>query len=742
MTVVGLAPSKARAFLSLLRLSPLGLLAALLLAVGTSSAAEVGAKPSRLTVAVLTFEDQTGNPKAAHWRYLIERLLNEGLAEVKAVRIVPAKFGYRQLKLNRGGPITAEQARKLGELIEARRVVWGAYLQEGGKWLLTARVLNVAGGTAGNELKAAAADWYDVRDQLTQQVLKEIGIPPTKAEQQQMLRRGTASPSALEWYSKALAGQEEQEPLPKQEADIRKALEADPKFAEAYGALAAALGSQGQFEAAEQAGRQGVKLDPDGARQHQILGFVLMFQSKYAEAEKELREALRLDPDEAETLARLGECAQAQGNIDDAITWYEAARQADPTSAGIHARLGDAYARKRERNKALQELTAAERLDSENVTAEQMIWQGYATLHEIPLAVAHVEKFVTLARKQGLAPKLVDYVAECGRELKARLTPHEVAASEPTTYSPESLEATLRQRLTRAEYKLVVNPLASTPAMDRWAQELTHGATNNMDKARKLFDALARHLDTGAVSTRTAQQVFAAWNDPSQSFCCQEYAWLYIALARAVGLKAFYVRVERDYTGDIVYLDCAAVFIGGKALLVDPAYQWFGAPHKKYVVLDDVQAIAHYFFQAPVAGDEVRSCRLAAKLHPDSAWGQLQLAGALIRAGEFTEAGKALERAQRLDPDRWDYCTCRGFLAAKTGDLKGAAASLRKSLKMNPQHGPTHLILGWVLSRQHQLAAAREEYRLALVYDARLSGEEKAAALSAISEINESLQGQ
>ena len=157
--------------------------------------------------------------------------------------------------------------------------------------------------------------------------------------------------------------------------------------------------------------------------------------------------------------------------------------------------------------------------------------------------------------------------------------------------------------LRRAEYKLVINPLASTPAMDRWAQELTRGATNDLDRARKIFDALARHLDTGEAGTRTAQEVFAAWNDPAQSFCCQEYAKLYIALARAVGVKAFYVHLEKDYSGDIVYHDCAAVFIGDKALLVDPAYQWFGAPHKEYVVLDDVQAIAHHYYQPSGKGN-------------------------------------------------------------------------------------------------------------------------------------------
>ena len=660
----------------MLRLCPIWLLAAFLGGDGSCPAAEASAKSPRLTVAVLTFEDQTGNPEAAHWRYLIERLLTEELAEAKALRRVPATFGYQQLKLNRGAPVSAEQARKIGELIEARRVVWGAYRREGEKWRVTARVLNVASGATAAELNAVSADWYDVRDQLADQLLKELGIKPTDAEHQKMLRRGTSSPSALEWYSKTYAGQEERKPKPEQEASIRKALDADPQFAEAYGALAAVLGSQSKLKPAEEAVRQALNLKPENARLREILGFVLTFQGDLVGAEKELREALRLDPDEAETLSRLGEWAKERGKLDDAIAFWNEARRLDPTDAGVHAHLGDAYAKKRDRERALRELKEAERLDPDGVNSEQIIWQGYVALHETPLALEHLEKFVALARKEGLAPKMVDYVEECGSELRARLTPCEIVASLPTIYTPQSLDAALRQRLTPAECKLAVNPLASTPAMDRWAQELTRGATNDLDKARKMFNALARHLDTGESGTRTAQEVFAAWNDPAQSFSCQEYAKLYIALARALGLKAFYVHLEKDYSGEIVYHDCAAVFIGEKALLVDPAYQWFGAPHKEYMVLDDVQAIAHHFYQASGKGTQVARCRLAAKLYPDTAWGQLHLAGALIKANEFSEAGKALRKAQQLEPGRWDGYTYQGFLAVKTGDLDGAAASL------------------------------------------------------------------
>ena len=717
------------------------LLAALLAGTRLCPAAETNAQPPRLTVAVLTFANQTGSPEGAHWGFLIERLLTDGFAEAKELRKVPAAFGYRQLKLKRGDPVSAEQARRIGELIEVRRVVWGAYRREGENWLVTARVLNVASGAMSAELKAASADWYAVRDELMDQVLRELGVKPTEAEQQRMLVRGTSSPAALESYSQAYAGQEQRKSKAEQEASIEKALVADPQFADAYGALAAALGSQGKFEAAEAAARQALKLRPEDARLHLVLSFALIFQGGVEAAEKEMREALRLDPDDAEIYVRLGECAKEQGKLEDAIAFWNEAKRLNPTDAIVCAHLGDVYAKERNREKALRELKEAERLDPEDAGAEQILWQGYAALHEVPLALEHLDKFVALARQQGLAPRMVDYMEECGRELRARLTPHEITAAPPPAYSLQRLDATLRKRLTAAEYKLVINPLASTPAMDRWAQELTHGATNDLDRARKIFDALARHLDTGEAGTRTAQEVFAAWNDPAQSFCCQEYAKLYIALARAAGLKAFYVHLERDYSGDIVYHDCAAVFAGDQALLVDPAYQWFGAPHKAYMILDDVQAVAHHFYQPSGEGTQVARCRLAAKLHPDTAWGQLHLAGALIKAGEFVEAGKVLKKAQQLEPGRWDYYTYQGFLAVKTGDFDGAAASLRQALELNPKHGPTHLILGLVLTRQSKLEAARDEYRLAVLYDTMLSVEEKTAALRAIAEINERLPG-
>jgi len=102
------------------------------------------------------------------------------------------------------------------------------------------------------------------------------------------------------------------------------------------------------------------------------------------------------------------------------------------------------------------------------------------------------------------------------------------------------------------------------------------------------------------------------------------------------------------------------------------------------------------------------------------------------------KSGEGIFRLRAVFATSYTY---QGFLAAKTGDLNGATAALRKALELNPKHGPTHLILGWVLTKQHKLDEARDEYRLALLYDTMLSADEKTAALRAIAEINERLVG-
>src|SRR5262249_20726294 len=157
----------------------------------------------------------------------------------------------------------------------------------------------------------------------------------------------------------------------------------------------------------------------------------------------------------------------------------------DPTDADTQAHLGRLYAAKHDRARALEALKETERLDPDDVGVRQLATLAYDELNETERALAHCEAFVRLARQQGLFPERVDFFARLAEALKAKLPPTFVRAAMPKRYSERTLQEALKQKLSPSERALVVNPLASRPEMKRWAQQLTRGAGNDVDKARK-----------------------------------------------------------------------------------------------------------------------------------------------------------------------------------------------------------------------------------------------------------------
>lgn len=680
--------------------------------------------PRRLVVSILRFENRAGS-QAEHWRHGIDRFLRTNLGQLEAIRLRRGTgYALRKLGIEESSSLNANQARKIGELVEAQRVIWGSYQRRDDRWQVSVSLLNVATGDLSDPLTTASADWFDIRDNLTEQLLAQLKIRPSEEEKRKLIRRGTNSPEAYEWYVKTDALQAEGKPLSEQEECARQAIAADPHYAEAYVALTSVLGSQGEFGQAEEFVRRALEIRSDYAQAHRFLGRLLVEQKKHSQAQKELQEALRLDPDDAETLSYLALLYEVQENWDEAIVYNQKAITLQPMEAGKHARLGLVYAYKRDRDRAMLALKEAQRFaDPEgiyNLNVVQTIGQAYHQLGEIPLAAKHYEEFVVQARKEGVNPDMVNWFEETAQRLKATLTPTFVDAKMPDIHTKQTLQRALQEKLTGVELEMVVNPVEDNPEMRRFARQLTQGAGSESAKAKAIFDGLTRRIQRGGQSgTRTAQEVFALWSDPNESFNCQEYAKLYLALAREVGVKTFYVHLGRDYRGKLVFHDCAIVFVGDKALLVDPAYRWFGVPHKEFVVLDDVQTIAHHFFQPAPTDQRVSRCRLAAKLHPDFAWGQLHLASALLGAGRRDQAQKALEVATRLEPGRWDTCRLQGRMACHDEDWESAVTHLHKALELNPEDAESHFLLATSLAGLDRQEAAREAYRACLRHGPR-----------------------
>jgi transglutaminase-like putative cysteine protease len=75
---------------------------------------------------------------------------------------------------------------------------------------------------------------------------------------------------------------------------------------------------------------------------------------------------------------------------------------------------------------------------------------------------------------------------------------------------------------------------------------------------------------------------------------CGEMAFLYITIARCLGVDSYYTEVSKDHKGDRVDHACATVLTEVGEFLVDPAYERFNVKHRRYKVLSDSVLFEEY----------------------------------------------------------------------------------------------------------------------------------------------------
>jgi tetratricopeptide (TPR) repeat protein len=685
------------------------------------------APSKRLVVAILGLENQTGDPGLAHWRYAAG-LLSSSLGQVRAIRVLSdgaVRYALRQVGLRPGDAIDPNHARAMGEQIEAQRVVWGSYAKKADLWQVRVRVMNVATGAISPEFSAEAGDWHDVRDKLNEQIRAELSITPSADEKKKAAKRETRSAEALDWCFRERLAEEQERPASEWEMLSRKAIAADPNCAWAYARLAATLATQGKSDRAEETAEKVLQLEPDSEEAHFVLGWLALAQRRLEQAEIQFRQACRLDPDNAGSLVYFASTLLEQGKPEEAGPLLEKAVSLDRPNDLAHACLAVVYALGKQPQEALRELEEARRYMPEGIRGGNTlsaVASAYERLGKRSEAIECYERLLPLFRRTGVGSDAVRQTERQIQRIKNILTPTFLQAPAPQRYTEEELTEIFRDKLTESERELVANPFACSDAMRLWAKELTRGAGPDMDKARSLWEALAARVDPrGPMKSRTAREVFEVWKNPEIRLVCMDYAVLFVALARVVGLDAFFANVTKGTDGTVFNHACGAVFLTEGVLLVDPALHWFGAPHQQYSILDDLQTSAFLRFNNK-QGDprELAACRAGLKLWPESVQGQLSLAGALWHTRRWEEARRvlaALDEPRLKDYEAARYWSCRGRVALEGQNWKEAEAYLLKAVSLYPGNYDAYYYLGSLSWEQRRWVEARTAFRACLRND-------------------------
>jgi len=123
------------------------------------------------------------------------------------------------------------------------------------------------------------------------------------------------------------------------------------------------------------------------------------------------------------------------------------------------------------------------------------------------------------------------------------------------------------------------------------ARAVTKDYPSDEEKAKHLFyhlKLLIHYGDEkrGIVGYRDSIEVWT-----TKEGVCGEMSYLYITLARIVGLKAGYVHVDRDFQNKEVNHACAWVKLNGRDVLADIAYRTFDIEHRGYSKIPDDEAM-------------------------------------------------------------------------------------------------------------------------------------------------------
>jgi tetratricopeptide (TPR) repeat protein len=667
--------------------------------------------PSRLTVAILPFDDLSSGTNSAHWQKTIAWLLGANLREIKSLRILPQSsidVALRELQVKPAQRLTTSDIQKAGELIEARRVIYGHYAVENNDYKLTAAVVNIGTKEQSAWVATGSSNFIAASSGVCRDILRQMNISTTAEEETKMRRPITKSPAALELLSLAIADNSGRKPISNVVATLRRAVSIDSEFSEAQTALAHQLLLQSQPYDALAMAKRAVSSRPDYSPAHLTLGWVQLANGFEHSAKKEFLEAARLNADDPGPYLGLHNLERKLGKWTNVVELLRHAAELAPHDPRTLAILAEALVRCQKREEALIELRRVERITNRDPMVAQAIADCYALLNDVPLAVKYYEEFIDGAKKVGLEMSLMEHVNRKLEDLRPRLTPKYLPASPPRSFSGEELGAALTNTLSKEQLELVVVPFATTPAMSQWAKDVVGDAGDDMEKARRLFHGLTRHVNfQQGRGARTATEAFVAWSDPKATLTCQDYTFLFMALSRYVGLTTYYALVSKDYNQRFVSHACAAVFIDKKLLLIDPAYNWFGIAHEGYEILDDLRVVALYMVQLGENANE----EIALRLSPDWAMPHLSVAINRMNRRQLNDARGCLQAGLKLDSESWLAFFAQACLEASEKNPVASSAHLRRCLELNREIYVAHYFLGVALHWQGKLIEARAEYR-------------------------------
>jgi tetratricopeptide (TPR) repeat protein len=682
------------------------------------------------SLVVLPVVNVSGKTNLDFGRHVIHRLLEADLKEIRRFHIPAessASFAIRHLRVDLSGHPKPTQLREIGNLLNAHRVVLLSYGYESNQWSFHLQLVETAKSTSATERVVISPRLQDAIVRTRQLVLDWLAIPLTSEDEERLKSRLIESDKALELLGWAILENVNQGPLAEVVKKLRQAALIEPQALQIRQALASALGISGEVDEATALARSITKTRPEYAAAHVTLGNAYRFTGYNRAAQEEWERAHKLDPDTPAPLVLLGTMYADQDRWQEAARNFEEASRIAPHDPTVWIGLARANAFFGKFNLALTQLENARRYEYDDPVVAYSIGEVCFLLGDFPSSRESYERALTMASSSGIAGDWVSRVSKALTECDARLTRNLVHAAKPKIYSSEELTDAVRERIRRVDQRQIILPFASNQKINEWSDFLIGDSIEPAEKAKRLFDGINRGVrNYSRIAERTVErpaiEAYEVWLRPGADLTCQDFAFLYMAMARHAGLPAFYVWVVRDFKSRYVSHACVGIFVDGGALLVDPAYRWFGIPHKEFKFLDDLQVTGHYLACRPEPAFEDIGLSFCGN------WSVPYFRVTLNRLADhrFKEASAILHEGLRIESMSWWAQLAQGAVAVSDKQWTMAIQHLESCISLKPDIASAYYYLGLAYQHTGNFIKARENLQSCLQRDSTKEFEARA----------------
>jgi TolB-like protein len=316
-------------------------LAALLLIAGAAVVyKKFSSSPGISMVAVLPFENATGDSANEYLADGISDSLINKLAGLKGLHIISrtSAFALKGLKM---------EPMKIAAKLGADALLLGSLTQHGSNLSITAELVSGRDATHlwGEKYARSADDVLQVEGEIATTIAQALHRQLSGEEKGQLAHNDTSDPEAYRLYLKGrefLIGTQAE--MDKSVDYFQQAIARAPDYALAHAGLGEAYARQaflrasGRMEAlgkARAAVTRALELDPNLAEAHSALGDIdAFFEWDWTGAETEYRRALALNPGDSDVHESYGAFLNGQDRLDEALAQSREAARLDPLSVG------------------------------------------------------------------------------------------------------------------------------------------------------------------------------------------------------------------------------------------------------------------------------------------------------------------------------------------------------------------------------------------------------------------------